>query len=61
MTHHSTRATGPLANSPLRSRIVKKSWPVRLALVAAVLLAVPLLFHAGSPVHGPTKTSAASP
>ena len=55
MTHHSTRATGPLASSPLRSRIVKKSWPVRLALVAAVLLAVPLLFHAGSPVHAADK------
>ncbi len=56
MTHHSTRATGPLANRPLRSRIVKKSWPVRLALVAALLLAVPLLiFHAGSPVHAADK------
>ena len=55
MTHHSTRATGPLANSSLRSRIVKKSWPLRLALVAALLLAVPLLFHAGSPVHAADK------
>ena len=51
MTHHPTRATSPLANSSLRSRIVKKSWPARLVLVAALLLAVPFLFHAGSTVH----------
>ena len=55
MTQHSTRATSPLANSALRSRIVKKAWPVWLALVAALLLAVPLLFHAGSPVHAADK------
>ncbi len=55
MTHHPTRATSPLANSSLRSRIVKKSWPVRLVRVAALLLAVPLLFHAGSPVHAADK------
>ena len=51
MTHHPTRATGPLANSSLRSRLVKRSWPVCLVLVAALLLAVPLLFDAGSPAH----------
>ena len=36
---------------PLRGRLLKRPWPVRLVLVAALLLAVPLLFHAGSPVH----------
>ena len=36
---------------PLRGRLLKRSWPVRLVLVAALLLAVSLLFHAGSPVH----------
>ena len=29
MTQHSPRATSPLENGSLRSRIVKKSWPVR--------------------------------
>ena len=51
MTQHSTRATGPLTNSSLRSRILKRSWPVRLVLVAALLLAVPFLFDSGSTVH----------
>ena len=51
MTQHSTRATGPLTNSSLRSRILKRSWPARLVLVAALLLAVPFLFDSGSTVH----------
>ena len=55
MTHHPTRATRPPANSSLRSRIVKKYWPVWLVLIAALLLAVPFLFDAGSPVHAADK------
>ena len=48
MTQHSTRATSPLPSNPLRGWLPKRSWPVRLVLVAALLLAVPFLFHAGS-------------
>ena len=36
---------------PLRGRLLKRSWPVRLVLVAALLLAVPFLFDAGTTVH----------
>ena len=36
---------------PLRGRLLKRSWPVRLVLVAALLLAVPFLFDAGATVH----------
>ena len=65
MTQHSTRATSTLPGNFLQGRLLKRSWPVQLALVAALLLAVSLLFHAGSPVHaadndviGVTVTSA---
>ena len=36
---------------PLRGRLLKRPWPVRLVLVAALLLAVPFLFDAGAAVH----------
>ena len=51
MTQHSTRTASPPASNSLRGRLLKRSWPVRLVLVAALLLAVPFLFHAGSTVH----------
>ena len=51
MTQHSTRATSVLSSTSRRGRLPKRSWPVRLVLVAALLLAVPFLFHAGSTVH----------
>ena len=51
MTQHSTRAASPLPSNPLRGRLPKRSWPVRLVLVAALLLAVPFLFQAGATVH----------
>ena len=51
MTQHSTRAASPPRGNPLRGRLLKRSWPVRLVLVAALLLAVPFLFHSGSTVH----------
>ena len=40
---------------PLRGRLLKRSWPVRLVLVAALLLAIPFLFHAGSTAHAADK------
>ncbi len=55
MIQHSTRATSPLPSNSLRGRLLKKPWPVRLVRVAALLLTVPLLFHAGSPVHAADK------
>ena len=55
MTQHSPRATGLLTSSALRSRILKRSWPVRLVLVAALLLAVPLLLDAGRTAHAADK------
>ncbi len=51
MTQHSTRATSPLSGASLGSRLPQRSWPVRLVLVAALLLAVPFLFDAGTTVH----------
>ena len=51
MTQHSTRAACPLPSNSWRGRLLKRSWPVWLVLVAALLLAVPFLFHAGSTVH----------
>ena len=51
MTQHSTRAASPLPSNSWRGRLLKRSWPVWLVLVAALLLAVPFLFHAGSTVH----------
>ena len=51
MTQHSTRAASPLSSNSPWGRLLKRSWPARLVLVAALLLAVSLLFHAGSPVH----------
>ena len=51
MTQHSTRANSPLPGPSLWGRLLKRSWPVRLVLVAALLPAVPFLFHAGSTVH----------
>ena len=51
MTQHSTRAAStPPGNSPW-GRLLKRPWPAQLVLVAALLLAVPFLFHAGSTVH----------
>ena len=51
MTQHSTRATSTLSSTSRRGRLPKRSWPVRLVLVAALLLAVPFLFDSGSTVH----------
>ena len=51
MTQHSTRAASPLPSNSRRGRLPKRSWPVRLVLVAALLLAVPFLFQAGATVH----------
>ncbi len=51
MTQHSTQTTSVLSNTSRRGRLLKRSWPVRLVLVAALLLAVPFLFHAGATVH----------
>ena len=51
MTQHSTRAAStPPGNSPW-GRLLKRPWPAQLVLVAALLLAVPFLFHAGATVH----------
>ena len=51
MTQHSTQTTSVLSSTSRRGRLPKRSWPVRLVLVAALLLAVPFLFHAGATVH----------
>ena len=51
MTQHSTRVTSTLPGNSLQGRLLNRPWPAPLALVAALLLAVSLLFHAGSPVH----------
>ena len=51
MTQHPTQtASPPPGNSPW-GRLLKRPWPAQLVLVAALLLAVPFLFHAGSTVH----------
>ncbi len=55
MTQHSTRAASPLPGASLGSRLPQRSWPVRLVLVAALLLAVLALFHAGSTAHAADK------
>ena len=51
MTQHSTQTTSVLSSTSRRGRLLKRSWPVRLVLVAALLLAVLGLFHAGATVH----------
>ena len=51
MTQHSTQTTSVLSSNSPWGRLLKRPWPVRLVLVAALLLAVPFLFHAGSTVH----------
>ena len=51
MTQHSTRAASPPASNSLWGRLTKGPWPARLVLLAALLLAVPFLFHAGAAVH----------
>ena len=51
MTQHSTRAASPPPSTSRRGRLLKRSWPARLVLVAALLLAVPFLFDSGSTVH----------
>ena len=51
MTQRSARAASPLPGASLGSRLPKRPWPVRLVLVAALLLAVPFLFDAGTTVH----------
>ena len=55
MTQHSTRANSVLSSNSRRGRLLKGSWPARLVLVAALLLAVPFLFHAESTVHAADK------
>ena len=55
MTQHSARAASPLASNSRRGRLLKRSWPVRLVLVAALLLAIPFLFHTGSTAHAADK------
>ena len=51
MTQHTTRANSPPPGNSPWGRLLKRPWPVQLVLVAALLLAVPFLFHAGSTVH----------
>ncbi len=51
MTQHSTQTTSALSSTSRRGQLPKRSWPVRLVLVAALLLAVPFLFDSGSTVH----------
>ena len=51
MTQHWARAASVLSSNSRRGRLLKRSWPVWLVLVAALLLAVPFLFHAGATVH----------
>ena len=51
MTQHWARAASPVPSNSRRGRLPKRSWPTQLVLVAALLLAVPFLFHAGSTVH----------
>ena len=51
MTQHTTRAASPPPGNSLWGRLLKRPWPVQLVLVAALLLAVPFLFHAGATVH----------
>ena len=55
MTQHSTQANSPLARSSLRGRLRGRFRPVGLALVAALLLAVPVLFGAGPTAHAADK------
>ena len=51
MTQHSTRAASPPPGNSPWGRLLKRPWPAQLVLVAALLLAVPFLFHAGATVH----------
>ena len=51
MTQHSTQTTSVLSSNSPWGRLLKRPWPAQLVLVAALLLAVPFLFHAGSTVH----------
>ena len=51
MTQHSTRAASTLPSNSLWGRLLKRPWPAQLVIVAALLLAIPFLFHAGSTVH----------
>ena len=51
MTQHSTRANSPPPTNSPWGRLLKRPWPAQLVLVAALLLAVPFLFNAGSTVH----------
>ena len=51
MTQHSTRAASTPPSNSRWGRLLKRPWPAQLVLVAALLLAVPFLFHAGSTVH----------
>ena len=55
MTQHSTRATSPLLRNSLWGRLRGRLWPVGLALVAALVMAVPVLFDAGSTAHAADK------
>ena len=51
MTQHTTRAASPPPGNSPWGRLLKRPWPAQLVLVAALLLAVPFLFHTGSTVH----------
>ena len=51
MTQHSTQATSTPPGNSLWGRLPNGPWPVRLILLAALLLAVPFLFHADAKVH----------
>ena len=55
MTQHSTRANSPPPTNSLWGRLLKRPWPAQLVLVAALLLAIPFLFNAGSTVHAADK------
>ena len=54
-TQHSTRANSPLLWSALWGRLAARIRPAGLVLVAALLLAVPVLFAPGSTAHAADK------
>ena len=55
MTQHSTQANSPLLRNSLWGRLRGRFRPAGLVLVAALLLAVPVLFDAGSTAHAADK------
>ena len=58
MTENSTRAASLVPSASRRGRLLKGFRPARLVLVAALLLAVPFLFDADSPVHAAAVSAA---